>query len=220
MKKFSLIELLVVIAIIGILASMLLPALGKVRSTALTTDCVSEMKQIAIGAEMYMDDNKQVFNQAHWSQSKFWDDGIVKLAASQAASSPFHFQVPISGYYMQGNTNAFQCSMTNEDAQNSFKGDHSFNTLIQKPAGDYPDFRVSDASSPNELLFMTDTNAGWLNEEASRVQVRHEGGKLNHLWADGHVTTLKWSVFFNNMQWLRPNNDGSSVSFSGSFIFQ
>ena len=114
MKKFTLIELLVVVAIIGILASMLLPALGKVRGAARTTDCVSEMKQIAIGVEMYMDDNDQIVNQAHWSQSKFWDDRTVQRTASQSASSPFHFQVPLSGYYMQNSLNAFQCSMTNE----------------------------------------------------------------------------------------------------------
>ena len=220
MKKFTLIELMVVVAIIGILVSMLLPALGKVRGAARTTDCVSEMKQIGIAVEMYMDDNDQVVNQAHWSQSKFWDDRTVQLSASQDASSPFHFQVPLAGYYMQNNLNAFQCSMTNEEDQDSFKGDHTFNTLIQKPAGDYPDFKVSDVNSPNELLYVTDTNSGWLNENSERIQVRHEGGKLNHLWADGHVTTLKWTAFFNNMQWIRPNNDGTSVSFSGSFIFQ
>lgn len=55
-RAFTLIELLAVIAIIGVLGSMLLPALSNASAKAKQVKCVSNLQQIGFGMLIYVDD--------------------------------------------------------------------------------------------------------------------------------------------------------------------
>jgi prepilin-type N-terminal cleavage/methylation domain-containing protein len=57
-RGFSLVELLVAIAIVGLLASLLLPALSGAKSAARRTVCLGNLKQLNLALHLYADEHR------------------------------------------------------------------------------------------------------------------------------------------------------------------
>jgi prepilin-type N-terminal cleavage/methylation domain-containing protein/prepilin-type processing-associated H-X9-DG protein len=72
---FTLIELLVVIAIIAILAALLLPALANAKLKAQSVKCLSNTRQLSLGAVMYQDDHQGSI--AWWGANGIWMQPIL-----------------------------------------------------------------------------------------------------------------------------------------------
>src|ERR1039457_2718565 len=68
-SAFTLIELLVVIAIIAILAALLLPALASAKAKAWRIQCTSQMRQLGVGFNLFVDEHDDMYPPAGYGVS-------------------------------------------------------------------------------------------------------------------------------------------------------
>jgi prepilin-type N-terminal cleavage/methylation domain-containing protein/prepilin-type processing-associated H-X9-DG protein len=199
MKKFTLIELLVVVAIIGILASLLLPALGKSRKKAFSAVCKNKLKQISIAAFMYSEDSDQ-------------------YAPLTENFNPWSRKLSTQGYLplldISDNNGAYRCpngaEMTNYSTNNyamNWRLGHDDGSSVQE--GYQANLQISSTHA-NETVFFIDSynNAStvwkanladeakvYYSDESLRI-ARHEG-KANLAFIDGHVESKSGAQLLN-----------------------
>jgi len=217
---FSLAEMLVVIAIIGILASLLLPALGRAKAKGRTAKCTSNQRQIGQAFMMYAADNGERYPVVSGSAGAGGIQGnfTVPAAAAQLygsstppASRPlnkyvgpdlFHCPADAGGgaYNVQFCYTAFGNSYQPQVADDMFRVKRVLGESTEVP-GSYEATSMNEAeiavNAVNKII-----QGDW-NWPYDRDDMWHAAGsKRGHvmLFGDGHV---EFYVFPPNMtNWL------------------
>lgn len=144
---FTLIELLVVVAIIAIIASLLLPTLGRAKESARRTHCLNNFREIDLGIRMYREEHRD-------------KPPLFLFMPGRNAGYPGWDQ-PYLEPYLGGNTNVFICP--------------SDRTLGRIPInlgweyfGNPGDFTGSYAYHMGPWQQLTPAGKGWLTDQLDR----------------------------------------------------
>jgi prepilin-type N-terminal cleavage/methylation domain-containing protein len=92
---FTIVELLVVISIIALLVAMLLPALSRVRASANSVQCMSNLRQIGHWGQVFINDHKGILPHQAWGPptqrrivSPSWIQGLYPGGYNRLKSKP------------------------------------------------------------------------------------------------------------------------------------
>jgi prepilin-type N-terminal cleavage/methylation domain-containing protein/prepilin-type processing-associated H-X9-DG protein len=239
---FTLIELLVVIAIIGILISLLLPAVQKVREAALRTQCASNLKQLGMAYHAYADDHSQAFPPAlisDFTKPAGWGIFLLPYIEQQDLYQQYNFGAPFFytnlafGIDNQSVSNT-PIAVMNCPARSVISGPYTYTfnfpgfppiTWQAWPSDYSPVSRVD--SSLAGLLGMTGATDGALQlDTTTRILAIQDGTSTtmllaemagrNDLWLASGPTGQKLSGFFGGEGGWADATSGASALYGSS----
>ncbi|HEY3863861.1 MAG TPA: type II secretion system protein [Verrucomicrobiae bacterium] len=195
-SAFSMVELLVVIAIIGILASLLLPALGRAKNQGSNAVCINQLRQLGAAARLYSDDNNNLLPRAELLPTSPVDPAhplprICDVLAPDAGKTSGTNSAPVfkcpsdtlNRFANEGSSYEWNIELNGHRIDETRSENMNFMIVIQGPDG-----TTQQTNGAVQLMFPPATTPLFLDYDDAHPRSASSG--KNVVFMDGHVTAL------------------------------
>jgi prepilin-type N-terminal cleavage/methylation domain-containing protein/prepilin-type processing-associated H-X9-DG protein len=218
LTAFTLVELLVVIGVIAILASLLLPALGRSKTKAQGISCLNNLNQLSLAWQLYADDNSDLLVNNHGvpetlARRQNWANNVLDWEASDDNTNLNLLADSKLGPYAGRATRIYKCPSDREPAPN---GDRtrsmSMNAMVGNP-GELTNrfnplytqfFKKAEFPDPAGIFLFLDEHADTINDGFfvnkledyawGNLPGSYHNAGANLAFTDGHGEPHKWAV--------------------------
>ena len=216
-RAFTLVELLVVIGIIAILVGILLPTLQNARRAGNSAKCLSNLRQIGMAHNMYLNDFKQVIVQpVQWDPNfspttVFWFQRLSAYMNKKEARQGNFDQSQISAVF-KGCPEWEPIDNDNNGIPDSDKIGYGMSRRLRAPLSrtryHYPGLPVTQAPDPAIPV----TSPGGINGPASASEGPSSKNYLAPWWKITNVGKPASRILFGDSRntWLDPNGPNAA----------
>jgi prepilin-type N-terminal cleavage/methylation domain-containing protein/prepilin-type processing-associated H-X9-DG protein len=217
-RGFTLIELLVVIAIIAILAAILFPVFARAREQARLAVCTNNVKQYSTAFMMYVQDYDETYPM--WSTADRFKPGELNLTTWDLLLQPYIKNFGVA----RCPSDPYPAFFEFKDGSKVWRSYTTARNIMWNPekanprGGMYP-MRLASVPQPAGTILMFEKNQGaevngwpypktprpsgsWQYADAfenyQQCAWERHGGRINALFADGHVKLVhgkRWGKF-------------------------
>jgi prepilin-type processing-associated H-X9-DG protein/prepilin-type N-terminal cleavage/methylation domain-containing protein len=200
---FTLVELLAVLAVIAILLVVVVPFIGEVRERARDTQCLSNMRQVAMGMNMYANDNHGYYPAVYPANNSTWRMKLLPYldmpdGSLGAAPLPIDAGVLTCPCFEKDPDDPAQARLASYVINGWMRSEYSPSWAYRR-----------SAVLPESTLLLLEYNRNteqflyaWGDQDVAR---RHAGNSANYAFVDGHVENIKEKIPRGDKRWYSSN---------------